>query len=70
MRIVYEDEISHPPEKVFPWIEDPEKTMKWQKNVKGVKIIENNPEIIGTTFKDVVEEDGKSLEMCGTITRM
>ena len=34
MRIVYEDEILQPPEIVFLWIENPEKAMKWQKNVK------------------------------------
>lgn len=69
MRIVYEDEILQPPETVFLWIEDPEKAMKWQKNVKGGEIIEDKPEIIGTTFKEVIEEDGKSLEMYGTITK-
>ena len=69
MRITYENEILQPPEIVFPWIEDPEKAMKWQKNVKGGEIIINKPEIIGTTFKEVIEEDGKSLEMYGIITK-
>ncbi len=69
MRIVYEDEILQPPEKVFPWIADPEKAMKWQKNVKDGVIIKNNPKIIGTTFKEIIEENGKTLEMYGTITK-
>ncbi len=69
MKIVYEDEIRQPPERVFPWIEDPEKAMKWQKNVKGGEIIEKNPNIIGTTFTETVEEDGNSLPMFGTITK-
>ena len=42
--------------------------MKWQKNVKGGEIINNNPQIIGTTFKEIIEEDGNTLEMYGTIT--
>ena len=69
MRITYENEILKPPEIVFPWIAEPEKAMKWQKNVKGGEIIINKPEIIGTTFKEVIEEDGNSLEMYGIITK-
>ncbi|MGB2965462.1 MAG: hypothetical protein WBB69_15915 [Anaerolineales bacterium] len=69
MRISYEIEILKPPEIVFPWIAEPEKALKWQKNVKGGEIIINKPEIIGTTFKEIIEEDGNSLEMYGTITQ-
>ena len=69
MRIVYENVISKPPEIVFPWIAEPEKAMKWQKDVKGGEIIINKPEIIGTTFKETIEEDGNRLEMYGTITK-
>ena len=69
MKIVLAEVISCKPEKVFPWIAEPEKAMKWQKNVKGGEIIVNRPEKVGTTFKEVIEEDGKSLEMVGTITK-
>ena len=69
MIITYENEILKPPEIVFPWISEPEKAMKWQKNVKGGEIVINKPEIIGTTFNEVIEEDGNSLEMYGIITK-
>ena len=69
MRITYENEILKPPEIVFPWIAKPEKAMKWQKNVKGGEILINKPEVIGTIFREVIEEDGKSLEMHGIITK-
>lgn len=69
MRILYEAVIPRPPETVFPWIADPDKAMKWQKDVKGGEIIDAKPEIIGTTFKEVIEEDGNRLEMQGTITK-
>ena len=69
MRIAYEDEIARPPDVVFPWIADPAKAMKWQKNVKGGEVIVDKPEKIGTTFREVIEEDGRTLEMHGTITR-
>jgi len=69
MKIQCKAEISLPPERVFPWIAEPEKAMQWQKNVKGGKIIKGNPEIVGTTFEEMIEEDGKSLTMNGTITQ-
>ncbi len=69
MRIIYENEILKPPEVVFPWIAEPHKAMQWQKNVKGAEIIINKPEVVGTTFKEEIEEGGNSLEMRGVITR-
>ncbi len=69
MRIVYETVLSQPPEVVFPWIAEPRKAMKWQKNVKEGEIINNKPEVVGTTFRETIEEDGNRLEMLGTITK-
>lgn len=69
MRIIYANKILKPPEIVFPWIAEPDKAMQWQKNVKGGEIIINKPEVIGTTFKEEIEEGGDSLEMYGVITR-
>ena len=69
MRITYANEILKPPEFVFPWIAEPDKAMQWQKDVKGGEIIVSKPEVVGTTFKEEMEEDGNSLEMYGVITQ-
>jgi hypothetical protein len=69
MRITCASEILKPPEFVFPWIAEPEKAMQWQKNVKEGEIIINRSEVVGTTFKEVIEEDGNRLEMQGVITK-
>jgi hypothetical protein len=69
MRVASKTEIFRPPEVVFPWIAEPEKAMKWQKNVKRGDIVDSKPGVVGTTFIELIEEDGKSLEMHGTITR-
>ena len=50
MRIIYENEILKPPETVFPWIEEPEKAMQWQKNVKGGEILVHKPGKVGTIY--------------------
>jgi len=69
MNISISKEISKPAASIFPWLEEPEKAMQWQHNVKGAEILKDRPEIIGTTFKETIEERGKSLEMYGTITQ-
>ena len=69
MRITYANEILKPPEFVFPWIAEPEKAMGWQKNVKGGEVIIKRPEVVGTTFKEEIEEGGNSLVMYGVITK-
>lgn len=69
MRIHYANEIMKPPDIVFPWIAEPDKAMQWQKNVKEGEIIVSVPGVTGTTFREVIEEDGGSLEMVGVITR-
>ena len=68
MRVTCENVISKPPQVVFPWIAEPEKAMKWQKNVKGGEVLVSKPEMVGTTFRETVEENGGSLEMQGSIT--
>jgi len=68
MRLSCSTEISRPPEIVFPWIAEPEKAMEWQKGVKGGEIITSKPEVVGTTFKELIAEDGNELEMLGEIT--
>jgi hypothetical protein len=68
MIITISVEISCEPNEVFPWIADPKKAILWQKGVKEGQIIIDTPGKIGTTFKEVMEEGGNSLEMVGVIT--
>ena len=68
MKIKSTIEITCSPEKLFSWIDDPDKAMCWQKNVKSGEIIIETPERIGTTFKEEIEEDGKRLTIFGEIT--
>jgi hypothetical protein len=69
MRVACERVIGRPPEAVFPWIAEPEKAMQWQKNVKHGEIILRTPQVVGTTFKETIEENGRSLDMRGEITQ-
>ena len=68
MRVTCENVILKPPQIVFPWIAEPDKAMKWQKNVKGGEVLISKPGMVGTTFKETVAVNGRSLDMYGTIT--
>jgi hypothetical protein len=67
MKISLSAEIHCKPEEVFPWIGEPNKAMLWQKGVKSEEIIKETPERTGTIFREVMEENGKTLEINGRI---
>lgn len=68
MKIEAEVRIKCRPEEVFKWIDEPSKAMLWQKGIKSTEVITLMPGKTGTTFREIMEEDGKRLEMSGTIT--
>jgi len=68
MRMTVAIDIFCKPEEIFPWIADPNKAMRWQKAVKGGRMLRETPEKVGTTFREEMEEGGKSLVMTGEIT--
>ena len=67
MKITLSIDISSKPKEVFSRIDDQDKAMQWQKAVKGGEIIKETKEKIGTTFREELEENGKSLVMFGEI---
>ena len=68
MKISNTIEIKTTPGKVFYWLEDPERAMKWQTNVTSYKIIKETQDKIGTTFTEYIEEGGRGTEMSGVLT--
>jgi uncharacterized protein YndB with AHSA1/START domain len=68
MKISCQIEIEAPQETVFYWIEDPSRAMKWMTSVTHTEIIDQKPDLIGTTFREYVEENGSGTEMEGVIT--
>jgi uncharacterized protein YndB with AHSA1/START domain len=68
MKISLSVEINSSPAVVFGWLEKPEKAVKWMTSVAKTEILHETPERIGTTFREVVEEDGNGVELQGVIT--
>ena len=68
MKISHSVKINSAPEQVFFWLEDPERAKHWMTNVVHYEIIQETPNRVGSTFIEIIEENGKQLEMRGEIT--
>jgi hypothetical protein len=61
-------EIESTPETVFSWLAKPEKAMVWMKSVSKTEMLNETPELVGTTFREVVEEGGRGIVIHGSVT--
>lgn len=68
MKISYSIDIKSTPEAVFRWLERPEKAMLWMTSVTSTEILHQTKDMVGTTFREIVEEDGNGMEMHGVVT--
>ena len=69
MKISNAIEIQAPPEKVFFWLEDPDRAMKWMKSVTEYEVLNKTQNMVGTTFHEYVEENGQKVELHGIVTK-
>jgi uncharacterized protein YndB with AHSA1/START domain len=68
MRIDFVIDIRSGVETVFCWVASPEKAMTWMTSVAGGEIIDQKPGMVGTTFRERVEDAEGGVDMEGTIT--
>jgi len=68
MKFIYTIEIRNTADKVFYWLEDPSRAMVWMTSVSKTEIINETPNIVGTTFRETIEEQGRGTEMRGVVT--
>lgn len=68
MKLYFEIDINAPPEKVFYWLENPERALKWMSSVAGGEILHKTDGWVGTTFRETVADESGSTEMHGVIT--
>jgi len=60
--------INSTPEIVFYWLSDPSRAKQWMKSVLETEIFNQTPEMIGTTFRELVGKPGRGFEVTGEIT--
>lgn len=68
MKIINTIDIQSTPEKVFYWIDDPDRAKEWMTSVTEGEILHETPERVGTTYREVIEENGRKTEMHGVVT--
>jgi len=68
MKLTYTVDIQSTPEIVFSWLGTPERAMVWQASVSKTEILHETPNMIGTTFREIVEESGRGVEMRCVVT--
>lgn len=68
MKITSSIEIENTPNEVFKWLENPEKAKEWMSSVTETEILLETANRVGTTFREIVEDDDGSMEMQGKIT--
>ena len=68
MNITSSIDIAVSPDIVFSWLSKPERAKVWMRSVVDTKIINEADNIIGTTFREVIEENGRRYEMHGSVT--
>ena len=68
MKLTYTIDINSTLENVFSWIGIPERALVWQTSVSKTEILHETPNMIGTTFRETVEENGRGTEMRGVVT--
>jgi carbon monoxide dehydrogenase subunit G len=61
-------EIDAPPAVVFKWIHDPACNRRWLPNLVEAEVLKSEPGEIGSRFRQVYVENGRRMEMTGTVT--
>ena len=67
MKLTYTIQINCTVEKVWYWLGTPERAKEWQTSVSKTEILNETPDMIGTTFRETIEENGRSTEMRGIV---
>lgn len=62
-------EINASPKIVFSWLEDPDKLNHWLPNIVENEALTETDNKVGSTWRQVYEENGRRMEMFGTTTR-
>ncbi len=68
MKITNTIGINNSPENVFYWLENPDRAMEWMTSVTKTEIIKETSNMIYTTFREYIEENGRGTEMHGIVT--
>jgi uncharacterized protein YndB with AHSA1/START domain len=67
MKIVVSIDIKASQERVWSWLGDPERAKTWMTSVTHTEYVERTPDLVGSTFREYVEEEGRGTWLEGQI---
>ena len=67
MKVTCFIDINSGPEKVWYWLATPERAMTWQTGVSSTEVLQRTPCVVGTTFRETIEEGRHAVEMQGIV---
>ena len=68
MKLSVSIDIRSTPERVFYWLGDPDRAMQWMESVTRYEIIDQTPDMVGTTFREYMQDGERETEMRGIVT--
>jgi len=68
MKISYGIEIESSPVEVFSLIKNPERAKEWMIGVTETEMLSGTPNTVGSTFREVIEDQNGKIEMHGVVT--
>ena len=68
MKISCSIDIESTPEEVFHWLDNPQRAMVWMSSVSRTEMLHQTPGVVGTTFRETIQENGQSTQLRGVIT--
>ena len=61
-------EINAKPDQVFSWLDNPSKLSQWLPNIVENEVIQETSNRVGSTWRQVYDQNGRRMEMFGTTT--
>lgn len=68
MRVDTAVDVDRDPAAVFAWIEDPDRAMRWQRDVRDYTIVSEGADVVGTVFTERVGQRGRGMRLRGEVT--
>ena len=68
MKLANSIKINSSIQNVFYWLEDPNRAMQWMTSVTKTEMTHETEEIVGSTFREYIQENGKGTYMQGVVT--
>jgi uncharacterized protein YndB with AHSA1/START domain len=69
MKLSIAVDIESSPEEVFYWLKNPEKAKAWMTSVSETEMLSGAPNMVGSTFREVIKDQNGQTEMQGVVTR-